>query len=436
MSDVIAILQSVFYPARLAVGAVLLLILLRFLPIKGLWRKLILAFVLGQAATATIWLGDAYNILGCAVMIIPAVCLLCGGRVLARASMGVILFSLLISVTALGSALRPPLDDYGDLCVLLFYVTVLLAVRRFIPLSGVEGLRSTRLWLLLDALAAMPFLSTLFIVILTTDQLVNPGDDPWIGKRFIPNEKALLIVIALAALTSLAVLIAAVVLARHETLERERALWESQERYYAGIEENQRQVRLLRHDMANHLQVMSGLSDAAMRVYLDGLIASPAMRGGQRFCENEVANAALSAKIPAAKEKEISVECDVSLPAGLPIADADLCAIFANCLDNAIEASLKLPPERRQIKLNARAEAGLFMLRAENAMEGKLVTENGIPRTRKANPEEHGFGLAGIFSIAKRHRGIVKCGQSGGSFELLISIPLDMSVSSRSSGIS
>jgi hypothetical protein len=424
------------HPTRLAVGAVLLLILLRFLPVNGLWRKLILAYVLSETATATIWLGDAINILGCAVIVLPTICLLCGGHVTARASVGVILFSLFIPVTALGSALRPPLNDYGYLIILLFYVIVFLAVRRFIPRSRVEDLRSTRLWLLLDALAAMPFLSTLFIVTLTTDQLVNPGDDPWTGNRVIPNERVLLIVIALAALTSLVVFIAAVVLARHETLERERVLWESQERYYAGLEENRSQVRHLRHDMANHLQVMSGLSDAAMREYLDGLIASPAMQNGRRYCENEVVNAVLSAKLPAAKEKDIRVECDVSLPAALPMDNADICALFANCLDNAIEACLKLPPEKRQIKLNTRTETGLFMLRAENVMDGELVIKNGLPITRKANPGEHGFGLAGIFRIAKRYKGVAKYGQNGECFELLISIPLDISVSSRSPGIS
>ncbi|PKM74020.1 MAG: hypothetical protein CVU91_02975 [Firmicutes bacterium HGW-Firmicutes-16] len=115
--------------------------------------------------------------------------------------------------------------------------------------------------------------------------------------------------------------------------------------YYQNLEEQQFQVRRLCHDMANHLQAMSALKAPELREYLGQLIKSPAMECSQRFCENNVVNAVLAAKQQIMEQKEITADFFVVLPADLSVEAVDLCAVFANSLDNSIEACEKLSAE-------------------------------------------------------------------------------------------
>ncbi|MCC8022894.1 MAG: ATP-binding protein, partial [Clostridiales bacterium] len=179
----------------------------------------------------------------------------------------------------------------------------------------------------------------------------------------------------------------------------------------------------MRHDMANHLNAMAGMEDKNLRAYLSQLIASPAMTTGQRFCENEIVNAVLSGKQPALEHSGIQAEIQVALPAKLPISDMDLCAIFSHCMDNAIEACEQCVPGNRKLRLQARAEKGIFAFRLENSMTGKLQAQNGRLHTTKADKEMHGRGMAALHDIVQQKGGILKFGQAGNSFKLQMSIP-------------
>ena len=59
----------------------------------------------------------------------------------------------------------------------------------------------------------------------------------------------------------------------------------------------------------------------------------------------------MNSKISLAKSKEITVKVDAHIPVELKMSELDLCVIIGNLFDNAIEASLALPPaERMPIK--------------------------------------------------------------------------------------
>ena len=109
----------------------------------------------------------------------------------------------------------------------------------------------------------------------------------------------------------------------------------------------------------------------------------------------------------------------VSLPADLPVADVDLCALLGNALDNAMEAAVKA--RDKQITLRCRAEKGVLMLKVSNALTGEETEEL---RSTKADSAHHGFGLPGIREIAGRYGGSLEAGPREGRFELLACLPV------------
>lgn len=398
-------------------------------PRRGWWNHLLLYIVHLCVMNAIVYVGDIWPPLLMVPAFVLAICILCRGKLIARISLSAILVLLPMSLNALLTNVPPPFGAllYADIAVL--WGAILLFVRKALPKCARPPIRSTRLWALIDLLALMPF-GTTFAVIAFTEQLhTYRSPDHFSDPTYIPNEQVLLIVLALAAIAALVLLVAVVVLARHEQLEAAQTLWQMRSQHYDSIELAQHQIRRLRHDMANHLTAMSGLDDEGMRRYLESLIASPALHAGQQLCENEIVNAVLTVKAAAVEEAGIQSTMDVRIPVGLPIEDMDLCALFANSLDNAIEANCKLPVDQRELTLRAAAENGFLMIELQNRRSGALRVKDGRIITSKQDTSRHGYGLAGIQEIAERYGGTCKVEPSESRFRLLVMIPVSVALS-------
>ena len=132
----------------------------------------------------------------------------------------------------------------------------------------------------------------------------------------------------------------------------------------------------------------------------------------------------LASKAAALEEAGLTGEFQVSLPEQMDIPAPELCALLGNALDNAIEGAAGA--EDRTVRLRARADKGLLMLRVENAL-GRPVKRgpDGAFVTTKGERETHGFGLAGMEEIARRRGGSLEAKAEGGRFQLTVCLPLD-----------
>ncbi len=106
----------------------------------------------------------------------------------------------------------------------------------------------------------------------------------------------------------------------------------------------------------------------------------------------------------------------------ISIADTDLCALLGNALDNAIEAAKKAPDKKILIRM--RADRGMLMLRVENSCVETPTVTNGIFATSKADVNQHGFGIRGMWEIATRYGGALETRVQGNHFELVACLPL------------
>lgn len=80
-------------------------------------------------------------------------------------------------------------------------------------------------------------------------------------------------------------------------------------------------------DLRNHLTAVRGFLEQGDEQgaigYLDQIAGSPALRGTRRLCENEAANAVLTAKAEAMEREGVAADFAVFLPRDLPVADMD-----------------------------------------------------------------------------------------------------------------
>lgn len=103
---------------------------------------------------------------------------------------------------------------------------------------------------------------------------------------------------------------------------------------------------------------------------------------------------------------------------------ADICTIFGNALDNAIESvSLIDDVEKRLIHLTLSTKKNFVMIQVSNYCENNIKLKDGYPVTTKADKSNHGFGLKSIKYTVEKYRGTVTFDVNKNWFELRILIP-------------
>lgn len=100
------------------------------------------------------------------------------------------------------------------------------------------------------------------------------------------------------------------------------------------------------------------------------------------------------------------------------IADVDIYTLFGNALDNAIEAVMRLPEDRRVVSLTTKQSGKLFSVSLRNFYDGEVRLVNGLPVTTKSDSGYHGFGVKSIKEIAERYGGDVSVVAEDGVFTL------------------
>lgn len=387
-----------------------------FLSIRGKGWGVLLLLLFAGSSGMVIWVGDP-NLLYTLPFFLAAFFVCTHGDRVGRLAMCLIFFCLVMSVCAMLDTYLQHIQGYEMWTRLLRPVVfggLYLALRHRLPQEPVA--LSAGLWRLMLGLAAMPFCALAAVVLLTYQKYDAP-------EAYAQAMNLGMVVLPFVLLTAVMLLRAVLVLVDHEKLEQANRLASLREVYYQGLQRQAQQVRTLRHDLRNHMTVIGarleqGDTDGALR-YLEALSASPALQGAQRICENETANAVLTAKAEVMRQAGLIPDFVVALPEPLPLADTDLCALLGNALDNAMEAAAQA--EDKMVVARCKVHKGLFMLRVENALDGEVLP--GLPTT-KQDPCAHGLGLPSMREIALRNGGTLQSEAKDGRFELLICIPV------------
>lgn len=88
------------------------------------------------------------------------------------------------------------------------------------------------------------------------------------------------------------------------------------------------------------------------------------------------------------------------LPSGLKLEDRELCVLFANLLNNALEAA------KEQIRLNIAITAGFLVIEMQNDYKEKPVVKNNhFVSEREQDSLAHGWGMKIIEQIVEKYQG-------------------------------
>lgn len=198
------------------------------------------------------------------------------------------------------------------------------------------------------------------------------------------------------------------------------------ETHYREVENMYRQIRGWRHDYRNHIQMMKVLAANgdmdALKVYLDELDTDLNTVDTVVKTGNPMADAILNSKISLARSRNIPTQVDAHIPVKLKMSELDLCCIIGNLFDNAMEASMALPEEKRMIRVYMDMKRTQLYISFTNFTAAKKLSKVG-KGFKTSKGEGHGFGLVRIDDIVSRYDGYLSRNSEDGAFTTEILIP-------------
>lgn len=387
------------------------------------WCKGLLYIGCWIASFMIIYIGDPVN-LTCGILIFMLVLwVTCKGSWRKRLTLGLMFANTIFAFNAfydnciaMWAHSHGKYEFFGNMYTvarLLFAIFLFFFVRYKRPEQDFE--LSPSLWHLMLMLTLSPLGIMGSLILLRRDFLMESETIFSDGVLF------LVVILSFAGL-----LRALVVLDRQQRMEREHTLALLQRNYYNTMEQQQFEIRRMRHDLSNHLQALLALPGESREEYIKGMLDNPALVQKISWCGDSTINAVLTAKEGMMRQKEIQFSAKLDIGEELPFEKADICAMFANALDNGAEACEKLEKPMRKLQLDARLGKGILAVKVENACEEiRMEEKGGLPKTTKKDEENHGFGLKSIEKAVKKYGGRMEIRRKEQSFQLFFYLPVE-----------
>lgn len=195
--------------------------------------------------------------------------------------------------------------------------------------------------------------------------------------------------------------------------QREELVYE----HYQKLEQNYQAFRKIVHDMKNHMQAMMKLYEEGQteEAHSYGLEVFHLLNqtGHMWYTENRMLNIILNEKLSEEEMKEVVLTLDIEEHSLDGIREIDLTTIFANLLDNAIEA------------LGVQEEHDKFLKIYVGRVRDFLMIElsNSKGRRRKKKENHQGLGLKNIKEAIDKYEGTCTIEENEKQYRVILMIP-------------
>jgi len=195
---------------------------------------------------------------------------------------------------------------------------------------------------------------------------------------------------------------------------------------YRALQRVYEEKEILLHDIKNHMQAIREMVEAGQKqeifVYLDEMNGMLQKGRNRDLVNHDLLNLLLNQKFQEAEAAGISLQYEMEDMGGLQLKPTEICALFSNILDNAIEANRKIAKGmKRWIKLVCSRKGQMLIIYTSNPMAEKKIRFVGeIPKTTKQDKGAHGFGMRSIRRIVNTHNGHMLVETEDGIFHFTV----------------
>lgn len=197
-----------------------------------------------------------------------------------------------------------------------------------------------------------------------------------------------------------------------------------QHQYYLNMQESQLKVKKLYHDMKNHMICIENLY--GKNEYIENINNQLKECNSIFNTNNMILDIILNDKQRICKSKGIDLLADINFRECDFIDGADVCSIFSNMIDNAIEACQNIEDKNilKRIKIKGTIVKSLYIIKCENPKNNIIKLKNGIILTNKKDKFLHGIGISSMKNSIEKYNGNLEINDLNNKFLINICIPL------------
>lgn len=200
----------------------------------------------------------------------------------------------------------------------------------------------------------------------------------------------------------------------------------SNNKIYENINEIYDRLKYVYHDLKNHMICIKSYDTKEEIIsYINNLEFEISDFENIKNTGDKTLDIILDEKIYLCKKYNIEFEDSINISKLKFINNNDICSIFSNALDNAIEACMNIDNEiEKRIEVKATYINGFAIIKFINTKVNDIKFVDERIQTSKDDNKIHGIGLASIKYIVNKYDGETIVNYSDNEFILKIMIPI------------
>lgn len=222
----------------------------------------------------------------------------------------------------------------------------------------------------------------------------------------------------------------------HERMEQllktEQFLKEAQVEHFNQALKKEIDTRKYRHDMVNHLvyvqDVLSRNKIDDAQKYLASILGGfKKIQNTYYAIGNEMVDTIINyffGMLPVSVKIDIRGKC----PVNIDMEDTDICTIFSNLLQNAVEEITKNDINDANIIIEVQKGKQYVEYRIRNTLFSEVKKnvddKNGFPKSYKRDKQNHGIGMLNVKNAVERNHGKFRWYQKDGYFCVNVILPI------------
>ncbi len=193
---------------------------------------------------------------------------------------------------------------------------------------------------------------------------------------------------------------------------------------YYLLEQAERNLKILRHDMRHYSGLISSLLEQGEYEEIRNLTEHIKKVADEnkviKYCDNLITNSILSHMADRARAAGVDVQMETTVPKELPFNDYEFSSVVANLLENAIRCVEKFEQKEKCVKARIQCEEGHVLVHVQNEYEREILLDEqtGLPRSRQR--DGHGLGMQGVQAFSNKIGGNLGCYCEDNIFHIML----------------
>lgn len=211
-------------------------------------------------------------------------------------------------------------------------------------------------------------------------------------------------------------------------VEKKAQLLQTQAYQYLALKNYMEQTDRLRHDFRQTIRTVGQLAREdkyhELKDYLLEYDQALNIKAAPHyFCSHGALNALLGYYADLCENQGIKISWKIALPKQLPLPDVELCSIFGNLLENAIQANEFVNNRKPYINLAADIDHDKSLyITMTNSFDGNVRKWNG--RFLSTKKDGNGMGLVSVAATAEKYCGTTRFGYVKEEFQSAVMLKL------------